>query len=58
LVDGRVEGTWKHTLAREKLSVAIEPFQKLPAKVRPEIRARAGELAATLGRAEVEVKFV
>jgi hypothetical protein len=57
LVDGRVAGTWTHTLATQKLRLAIEPFQKLSAKVRPEILARAGELAATLGVAEVDVKF-
>jgi hypothetical protein len=58
LVDGRVDGTWTHTIAKQKLSLAIVPLQKLPAKVRPEIRARAEELAATLGLAEVDVKFL
>jgi hypothetical protein len=58
LVDGRVVGTWTHTLAKQKLSLSIEPFQKLPANVRPEILARAEELAATLGLADVDIKFV
>jgi hypothetical protein len=58
LVDGRVAGTWTHTLIKQKLSLAIEPFQRLAPKLRPEIRNRAEELAATLGAAEVGVKFV
>jgi len=58
LVDGRVAGTWTHTFAKQKVSLSVEPFQKLPAKVRLEILARAEELAATLGLAEVGVRFV
>ena len=58
LVGGGVAGTWTHTVAKQRLSLAVEPFQKLSAKVRPEILARAEELAATLGLAEVDIKFV
>jgi hypothetical protein len=57
LVDGRVAGTWTHTVSKQKLSIVVEPFRKFPPKLRPEIRARAGELASTLGLAEVDVKF-
>lgn len=57
LVDGRVAGTWSHTVARQALRIEVDPFDRLPAQVRSEIRARAGELAATLGLADVDVKF-
>lgn len=57
LVDGRVTGTWTHTVAKQTLRIAVEPFQKLPPKVRTEIRARADELASTLGAAEVDITF-
>jgi hypothetical protein len=53
----RVIGTWTHTVAKQTLRIAVEPFTKLAPKVRPEIRARADELASTLGVAEVDVKF-
>ncbi len=57
LMDGRVTGTWSHTVAKQTLRIQIDPFGKLPPKVRPEVRARADELAATLGLAEVKIKF-
>lgn len=57
LVDGRVIGTWSHAVAKHTLRIEVDSFDKLPAKVRPEIRARAGELAATLGLAELDLKF-
>jgi hypothetical protein len=57
LVGGRVTGTWTHTVAKQTLRIAVEPFRTLPPKVRNEIRARADELASTLGAAEVDVKF-
>jgi hypothetical protein len=57
LVDGRVSGTWSHTVARQTLRIEVDPFTKLPAKIRPEIRARADEVAATLGLAEVDIKY-
>lgn len=55
LVEGRVAGTWSHTIAKGTLRVAVNPFRRLPPKTRPEIRIRAEELAATLGLAKVEV---
>jgi hypothetical protein len=58
LVDGRVRGTWSHAVAKQAIRIAVEPFQKLPPAVRTEIHARAYELAATLGLAEVDIKFV
>jgi uncharacterized protein YcaQ len=57
LVDGRVAGTWTHTVARQTLSLVVEPFQRLPPHIRPEIRSRGEELAATLGLPEVTIKF-
>jgi hypothetical protein len=58
LVDGRVIATWSHSIAKEVLRIAVEPFRRLPPKLRPEIRLRAEELAATMGLAKVEVTFV
>jgi hypothetical protein len=55
LVDGRVAATWSHAIVKERLRIAVEPFRRLPPKLRPEIRLRADEIAATLGLANVEV---
>jgi len=55
LIEGRVAGTWTHSIAKDTLRVAFVPFRRLPPKARPAIRLRAGELAATLGLAKVEV---
>ena len=57
LVDGRVKATWSHTVAKQTLTLAVEPLRKLVAKDRPEIRARAEEMAGTLGLTKVEVRF-
>jgi hypothetical protein len=57
LVDGRVTATWSHTVAKQRLSIAVGPLGKLAPKHRPEIRARAEELATTLGLTKVEVRF-
>ena len=57
LVDGRVAATWTHTFVKHALRIAIDPFRRLLPEVRSEIRARADELAATLGAAEVDTKF-
>jgi hypothetical protein len=56
LIDGRVAATWSHTIVKGNLRVAIEPFRRLPAGARQEIRARAQELAATLGLTKVDLK--
>ncbi len=55
LIEGRVAATWSHKRSNGTLHIAVEPFQRLPAKVRPEIRKRAEELAAGLGAARVTV---
>jgi hypothetical protein len=55
LVEGRVVATWTHRVVKQTLHIAVEPFHKLPLKAKPEIRARAEELAATLGLTKVEL---
>jgi hypothetical protein len=57
LVDGRVVATWAHSITKETLRIAVEPFRRLPPKARPEIRLRAEELAGTLGVARADVTF-
>jgi hypothetical protein len=57
LVDGRVVGTWTHAVARQTLSLVVEPFQKLSPNLRSEIRTRGDELATTLGLPEAAIKF-
>ncbi|HEY1456250.1 MAG TPA: winged helix DNA-binding domain-containing protein [Candidatus Dormibacteraeota bacterium] len=56
LVDGRVEGTWTHTVAKGVLRVHVAPFQRLARATASEVRMRAVELAASLGRSEAEVE--
>jgi hypothetical protein len=56
LVGGTVAGTWTHTLARENLRIAVEPFRRVTPAVRAGIRLRANELARSLGASKVEVK--
>jgi hypothetical protein len=57
LVDGRVVGTWTDDVAKQTLRIQVDPFGKIPPKLRSEIRDRAGEIAATLGVAGVKVTF-
>jgi DNA glycosylase AlkZ-like len=58
LLEGKVVATWSHSVAKEVLRIAVEPFRRLPPKLRPEIRLRAQELAATMGLAKVDVAVV
>ena len=55
LVGGSVAGTWTHTLAGKRLSVAVTAFQPLPARVRSAVRLRAGEIAEALDASSAEV---
>jgi len=55
LVGGSVAGTWTHTLAGKRLSIAVTPFQPLPARVRSAVRLRAGEIAEALDASSAEV---
>jgi Winged helix DNA-binding domain len=51
LVDGRMEGVWKHERKGKRLVVTIEPFGKLPKRVRTEAEAEAERVAAFVGGA-------
>jgi len=49
LVNGRMVGVWKHEQKGRTLSVAVEPFDRLPRWTRAHIGAEAERLAAFLG---------
>ncbi|HEY6908482.1 MAG TPA: winged helix DNA-binding domain-containing protein [Myxococcales bacterium] len=49
LVDGHVEGVWKHERKNGRLAVRIDPFTRLPARVRAEAAEEAERLAAYFG---------
>ena len=51
LVDGRMDGVWKHERKGKRLVVAIEPFGKLPKWARAEAEADAERLAGFMGGA-------
>lgn len=50
LVDGRMAGVWRHETAGNRLTVTVEPFSALPARVERDLVGEAGRLAAYLGR--------
>jgi hypothetical protein len=49
LVDGHVEGVWRHERENGRLTVRIDPFSRLPRRVRAEAAEEAERLAAYLG---------
>lgn len=49
LVNGRMEGTWRHEIKGSRVEVAIDPFVKAPAWVRRAAGQEAERLAAFLG---------
>jgi uncharacterized protein YcaQ len=51
LVNGRMEGVWKHERKGKRLTVAVEPFGKLPKWARTEVESEAERLAGFLGGA-------
>lgn len=51
LVDGRMEGVWRHEHRSRRRVVTLEPFGKLPKRARVELEAEAERLAAFLGGA-------
>jgi hypothetical protein len=55
LIEGRVVATWTHKVVKETLCIAVDPFERLPPKAKPEIRARAEELASSIGAKKVEL---
>jgi uncharacterized protein YcaQ len=57
LVNGFMRGTWRHTVDRHGLEVAIQPFDKIPASVRRAAEQESERLAAFLGCQLSRVKF-
>jgi Winged helix DNA-binding domain len=51
LVNGRMDGVWKHERKGKRLVVTIEPFAKVPRWARAQAEAEAERLAAFLGGA-------
>ena len=49
LVDGRIEGVWRHERAGDRLAVRIAPFGEVPAWVRHGAEAEAERLAGFVG---------
>jgi hypothetical protein len=49
LVNGRMEGVWKHERKGKRVTVTIEPFRKLPKWARQDAEAEAERLAGFLG---------
>lgn len=56
LVEGRVVGTWTHTVVNNKLWLGLAPFRKLTSNVLTQVRERAAELATSLGATKFEVE--
>lgn len=51
LLDGRLAGTWKRTLSKDRVHVALEPFGPLEAPEREAVTAAAARYGAFLGLA-------
>jgi uncharacterized protein YcaQ len=51
LVNGRMEGVWKHERKGKRLTVEVEPFGNLPKWARQEVEAEAERLTGFLGGA-------
>jgi uncharacterized protein YcaQ len=49
LVNGRMDGVWKHERKGRRLVVTVEPFGKLPKWARAELEAEAERLGSFLG---------
>src|SRR5579864_1551317 len=49
LVNGRMEGTWRHEIKGSRVEVVIEPFVKAPAWVRRGAEQEGERLAGFLG---------
>jgi uncharacterized protein YcaQ len=56
LVNGRMDGVWKHERKGKRLMVTVEPFGKLPKWARTGVEAEAERLAGFLG-GELEVSW-
>jgi hypothetical protein len=55
LIEGRVVATWTHQVVKQTLSIAVDPFERIPPKAKPAIRARAEELGSSIGAKKVEL---
>ncbi|HEV8636804.1 MAG TPA: winged helix DNA-binding domain-containing protein [Chloroflexota bacterium] len=49
LVDGRAAATWRRAARGDRLEVCVEPFEALPAELRPALEAEADEVGRFLG---------
>jgi hypothetical protein len=50
LVNGFMQGVWRHEVKGNRVEVAVTPFIKVPRWVRPDAEEEAGRLAEFLGR--------
>jgi len=57
LVDGSVAGTWTHTLAKQRLRIAVSTFAPLRRAVVAGIKERGREIAAALAAADLKVEI-
>ena len=57
LVDGRIDGVWRHKVKGKRLLVDVEPFEKRPGWVRRQAAEEAERLGAFLGAAVDDVTW-
>lgn len=57
LVDGEVMGVWRARTSGKRLAITVEPFERLPRRVREAIEAEAERIAPIRSRASVDVAF-
>jgi len=57
LVEGSVAGTWTHTVAKNTMSISVQPFRRLTSSETAAVRKRAKELARALDQSKTEVSF-
>jgi hypothetical protein len=50
LVNGRMEGVWRHELKGSRVEISVEPFRKQPGWVRRAANEEAERLAAFFDR--------
>jgi len=49
LVNGRMQGVWRHQIQGSRLAVSVKPFVKIPSRVRRAAAEEAEHLGAFLG---------
>lgn len=57
LLDGKVEGTWTHTLKNGSIRITVAPFRRFSTAVKAEVKKRAGEIAKSLGAEKVVLEI-